>query len=356
MRLGIFGGGYGLDAHLPAFRSVGVDVVAICDSGSGRIQGRLAEKQLYVPSWRSLLDMDIDAVSVATPPALQEEILCSALARGKHVFCEKPFGATLAQAQEMARAAANAAHCTVAVNFQYRYERGLALLKSEVDAGTLGAIQFIDVSWLTSGRASRQSVWTWRNDVGDGGGVVGAFFSHAADLVCWISNSAPRLVFANTKILIPSRRDNADQVRPVTAEDALTAQIAMENETIATCRISNCQIGGEGMRVEVRGEKGTLIYRHAPPFAPEDQTLELRTAEGKKMLALPEAQQDGSIGSDSRVYALTRCMVDFLASAAGGNPSAALPSWRDGLRMQRMMDAVLASAHSGVSIALTQDV
>lgn len=351
MRLGIIGGGYGLDVHLPALRAAGVDVVAICDSGSGRIRNRLVEKHLYVPSWQSLLDMNIDAISLATPPSFQEEIFCASLAKGKHVFCEKPFGATLAQAQNMARAAGNTKNCIVAVNFQYRYERGLALLKREVAAGTLGRIDFIDVSWLTSGRASRQSVWTWRNDGGAGGGVAGAFFSHIADLICWISNSAPKVVFGNTKILISERNDETGQVRQVTAEDAVTAHIAMANEVISTCQITNCQVGGDGMRIEVRGEKGVLTYRHAPPFAPEDQTLQLRTAEGSRMLALSEGQQDGISENDSRTFALTRCIADFIARI-GGAEIAESPSWHDGLRAQQMMDALLASSKSSVSIAL----
>lgn len=184
--------------------------------------------------------------------------------------------------------------------------------------------------------------------------MVGAFFSHVADLFCWITNSAPKIIFGETKILIPMRRDKTGQSRPVTAEDAVTAQIAMDNEVIATCQISNCQVGGDGMRVEVRGEKGVLTYRHAPPFVPEGQTLELRTVNGARMLALSNGQQDGPIIIDSRIYALTRCIADFIARADGAE-IAKSPSWRDGLRAQRMMDALLASSKSGVSINMNSD-
>lgn len=351
MRLGIIGGGFGLDAHLPAFNAAGVEVTALADSGSGKVQSRMPAHLAYVPSWRQLLDMDIDALSVATPPAQQHEIVLAALTRGKHVFCEKPFGATLSQALSMADSARSAPSCIVAVNFQFRYECGIAMLKAQLDGGAIGKVHAIDISWLTAGRANPQAPWTWRNDKSGGGGVIGAFFSHVADLFCWMATAEPHLIFGRSDVLIAERKDEAGQVRPVTAEDAIAAQVWLDNGVLATCQITNCQPGGDGMRIEVRGDKGVLIYRHTPPFEPNDQTLELRTAEGSRAIPLNAAHADGLEQVDSRAHAVYRCVADFVASVAGEiRPS--LPTLRDGIRVQRIMDALKTSVVTQQSVAV----
>ena len=351
MRLGIVGGGFGLDAHLPAFNAAGVEVMAFADSGSGKTQSRVSADQAYVPSWRQLLDMDIDAISVATPPAQQHEIVLAALACGKHVFCEKPFGGTLAQSLSMADGARRAPSCVVAVNFQFRYERGIAQLKKQLDCGAIGKTNSIDISWITAGRANPQSPWTWRNDKSAGGGVVGAFFSHVADMFCWLATAEPSMVFGQTRVLIAERNDAAGQARPVTAEDAVAAQIELDNGMLATCRITNCQVGGDGMRIEVRGDRGVLVYHHAPPFAPEDQTLELRTADGVRNIPLIETHTDGLACADSRARAVHHCVADFVARINGA-ARANLPSPFDGVRVQRIMDALQTSAMTGRSVPL----
>lgn len=352
MRLGIVGGGFGLDAHLPAFNTIpGVDVVALADSGSGKVQARLPAGVAYAPSWRQLLDMDVDIVSVATPPTLQHEIVLAALACGKHVFCEKPFGGTLAQALSMADGARRSPACVVAVNFQFRYERGIALLKEKVATGLIGKPHAIDVSWLTAGRANPQSPWSWRNDASAGGGVLGAFFSHVADLSCWLADAEPGVVFGNTRILIAERRDDTGYQRSVTAEDAVSAQLEMDNGVLVSCRISNTQFGGDGMRIEVRGGSGMLTYCHRPPFAPEDQALTLRNRDGETLLSLDDVRKAGLAQEDSRTYAVNRCVADFVARIAG-DASVQPPSLQDGVRVQRIMDAVRQSSLSRQPVVL----
>lgn len=346
MRVGIVGGGFGLDAHLPAFNALpGGIVVAIADSGSGKVLERLPAGVAYIPSWRKLIEMDVDAVSVATPPAQQLEIVLAALARGKHVFCEKPFGSSLAQAFRMADGAMRAPDCVVAVNFQFRYEPGIALLKEKIDAGLIGRLRSIDVSWLTAGRASSRSPWSWRNDVADGGGVMGAFFSHVADLFCWLAASKPTFVFGQAGIFVPERPDGAGQLRSVTAEDTVTAQIEMSNGVIATCRITNCQPGGGGMRIEACGESGVLIYHHSPPFTFSDQKLLLRTSDAVMQIPLANGQLQGPGVVDSRARAVNHCVADF-AALASGDATARPPLLEDGLRVQRIIEALRAAATS----------
>jgi predicted dehydrogenase len=76
----------------------------------------VAPRVLDVPVVTSLGDVlsDVDAVYIATPPALHASLAAQAFAAGKAVFCEKPLAVDLDEARAMARAAAGLPN---AVNF-----------------------------------------------------------------------------------------------------------------------------------------------------------------------------------------------------------------------------------------------
>lgn len=344
IRCGIIGSGFGLNAHFPAFASlIDVEVIAMTDSGSGMLQSHMPVGVVYSPSWRHLIEMDLDVVSVATPPMQHYEIVLAALARGKHVFCEKPFGISLSHAKSMAIEAHRSATNVAAVNFQFRYEPGITLLKEKVNAGLIGNILRIDISWMSAGRASPQSLWSWRNDLTLGGGVILAFFCHIADLMCWLVDSEPRWVFGDTRILISNRKDETGAIKNVTAEDVMTAQLEMNNGVLTTCRVSNCQYGGDGFRIEVSGTQGVLSYHHGPPFAPNDQSLDLRGPE-KNISFMKKCDTNLVLTqNDSRTFAVNLCVKDFISKIAGQSKSK-LPNFQDGLRVQRIIHAIRTSA------------
>ncbi|MCZ2112479.1 MAG: Gfo/Idh/MocA family oxidoreductase [Anaerolineae bacterium] len=350
MRLAIIGGGFGVDGHLPAFRAVpGVNIVVVADSGSGRIRDRLPTGIAYAGSWQEALSMPVDAVSVAVPPAQQCEIVLASLSRNMHVFCEKPFGLNAEEAETMNAAALSATVCVAGVNFQFRFEPGLEALRERIVAGAIGTTCAIDLSWVTSGRANPGSPWSWRNDAAAGGGVIGAFFSHAADLFWWLTGAEPQSVFGQSRILVAERPDAAGTACHVTAEDAVTAQLEMNGGITATCRITNCQPGGDGMRLEVRGSEGVLVYRHAPPFGPADSSL---VCLKKEAVAVPISTPPPECRSaETRLWAVHRCAGQFVRRVRG-DQAAAFPAFADGLRAQQVIAGLRESIASRRNVML----
>lgn len=342
MRVAIIGGGFGVSGHLPAFSAIpDVEVALVADSGSGSIRHRLPLGVSYVASWQDALSAPIDVVSVAVPPVYQREIVLAALSYRKHVFCEKPFGLNASEASAMCKEASATPDCTTAINYQFRYEPGLRELKRQIESGAIGSLLAIDFSWITGGRASPQSPWTWRNDRTAGGGVIGAFFSHAADLVWWLTQREAQAVFGQSGIVIEHRFDACGQRRVVTAEDMITAQLQMEAGIVASFRISNCQEGGYGMRLEVRGSDGVLIYRHAPPFNPGEQSVSLSSKGKEVRIAIPGPKSSFS-SEESRLFAIFQAASDFVRKAQG-DTAVPTPSFFDGLRTQRIMDGLRMS-------------
>jgi predicted dehydrogenase len=99
------------------------------------------EKSLY---WAAdldeiLNDPKIDAVVFATPHSQHPEQVRRAAAAGKHVFVEKPFALTLAEADQMLDAAAHAG-IVLAVGFNRRFSPSMSRLRDAVRNGKLGTI------------------------------------------------------------------------------------------------------------------------------------------------------------------------------------------------------------------------
>ena len=86
-----------------------------------------------------LNDKQIDAVVFATPHTQHTDQVTRAAAAGKHVFVEKPFSLSLADAAG-ARRAAEAAGIVLAIGFNRRFHPSMHLLKQAVTSGRLGTL------------------------------------------------------------------------------------------------------------------------------------------------------------------------------------------------------------------------
>ena len=114
-------------------------------------------------SYEALLeDPDIDAVVLVTPNSLHAEQTIAAAKHGKHVFCEKPFALTGAEAAE-AMAAANDAGVAVAVGYNRRFHPEITKLREMVKSGELGTILHCEAT-MTFPNALYLKPGAWRAD------------------------------------------------------------------------------------------------------------------------------------------------------------------------------------------------
>lgn len=105
IRFGVIGYGYWGPNIVRNLRSLdSTKVVAICDQSDvalRRAKQAFPEVDLTTDSSEILAAADIDAIAVITPVWTHFELAKSALKNGKHVFVEKPFTSTSAQAEEL---------------------------------------------------------------------------------------------------------------------------------------------------------------------------------------------------------------------------------------------------------------
>jgi predicted dehydrogenase len=90
-------------------------------------------------------DASIDAVVLATPHSMHTDQIIAASAAGKHVFCEKPFALSKADA-EAAVAATEAAGLTLGLGYNRRLHPEMTRLRDRINSGDLGTILHVEAN------------------------------------------------------------------------------------------------------------------------------------------------------------------------------------------------------------------
>lgn len=139
--IGIIGAGAIVDyAHLPAYRTAGLDVRAIHDRDADRATGLAAKfgvPTVYATIDELLADASIEIVDIAVPAAYQPEIAMQALEAGKHLICQKPFALEIGRARAIADRA-DELGLKVAVQQQLRFEEGIQAARAMLAEGWIG--------------------------------------------------------------------------------------------------------------------------------------------------------------------------------------------------------------------------
>lgn len=140
--IGIVGcGGIVNCAHLPAYRSNGLRVLACYDRDRAAAEKTAAEHGIprVAGSLDDLLaDPEIEIVDIAVTPWAQAEIALRAIAAGKHLLCQKPLADDFGAAVRVVEAA-SAAGIQVAVNQQMRWSAGIRVARQLIEQGALGS-------------------------------------------------------------------------------------------------------------------------------------------------------------------------------------------------------------------------
>jgi predicted dehydrogenase len=119
-----------------------------------------------------LTDRDIDAVVFATPHTQHSEQVIRAAGAGKHVFVEKPFSLSRADAAK-AEAAAERAGVVLAVGFNRRFHPSMGLLRDAVSSGRLGTLVTISAEQTAlHGIAMTADAWRARPEEAPAGAMT----------------------------------------------------------------------------------------------------------------------------------------------------------------------------------------
>jgi predicted dehydrogenase len=146
MRIGILGLGYwGPNLVRNFLATNGVESIIGCDSKPERLQfikSRFPSVEL-TDNYDEMLKSNIDAVAIATPVYAHYSAAKKALEAGKHIWVEKPFTTTSAEAEELI-ALAEEKDLRIFVDHTFIYTGAVRKIKELVDLEELGDIIYFD--------------------------------------------------------------------------------------------------------------------------------------------------------------------------------------------------------------------
>lgn len=334
--VGIVGLGFGARVHLPGFRRLeaeGVQVAALCARDSARAE-RIA-REAGVPraygDWRELVaDPAVRLVSIASPPATHREIALAALERGKAVLCEKPLAVTLAQAEELAAGAERAGVPTL-VDFEFRAVPAFRRARELLTERAIGRVLQLEIAWHLPSRLRAKAGAGWKEAAREGGGALLSLGVHSFDYVEWLLGPVASLCGSVSSTLGSGGSD-----------DACAALLRLADGTPVTLSISTVAAAGRGHVLELFGERGQLVLANGDA---SDYMRAFTLAVNGERQALPEPEPEPV---DGRLPPFTELAGELVRAVREGRR--ATPSFADGLRAQRLADAVLGSQRAWVTV------
>jgi predicted dehydrogenase len=278
-----------------------------------------------------------EAVVVATPNDVHAPMALAAIRRGLHVFCEKPLGLTVAEAEEMTRAAKEAGVRT-AVNFTYRSTNPMRHVQRLLGQGRLGTPFHFNVSFWQNVRAQPDVPLAYRMLRERGGGALLDIGVHMMDLLRWLFGDIAA-VTGLLRTAIPER-PTADGGRgAVTADDVASFVVRLANGASGTVQVSQVAIGRQNYRrIELFGSDGSIVSEEDRSFGPEVRTARPGDT-GYMVEPLPD---DLDVAFDD----FPRFHLSRIVAALRGE-SDEWPTFEDGLAAQRAVAAVEESQRTG---------
>ncbi|MEU0132696.1 Gfo/Idh/MocA family oxidoreductase [Streptomyces sp. NPDC006296] len=316
--------------------------------------------------WRALIARDdVQLVDICTPGDSHAEIAIAALEAGKHVLCEKPLANTVAEAEAMAEAAERAAARgqVAIVGFNYRKVPALTYARTLIEEGRLGRLRHVRATYLQDWLVDPESPLTWRLDRDRAGsGALGDLGAHIVDLAQYLAGEPLVGVSAISETFVRERPVLTGAAAGLSGEADGTARgaVTVDDATLFTGRLASGALAffeatrmaagrKNALRLEINGERGSIAFdlERLNELSFHDHTEPATTA-GFRRILVTEPQHPyleawwppgHGLGYEHTFVHQARDVVRTIAE--GGAP---VPSFADGLQVQRVLAAVEESA------------
>jgi predicted dehydrogenase len=200
IQVGIIGYGYWGPQITRNFHSAkNCEVPVVCDKDPAS----LARAKRMYPNVQTTCDVSevvsssyIDAEAVITPVWTHYELAKAALENGKHVFVEKPFTSTAAQAEELIELAARK-NLTIMVDHTFLFTGAVRKIRQLITDGTLGKLYYYD--------STRVNLGLFQHDVN----VIWDLAPHDMSIVDYLIERKPEFVIATGQSHLNAHEDLA---------------------------------------------------------------------------------------------------------------------------------------------------
>jgi len=341
VRIGIIGaGGIANSAHIPLIEnSNGGRVTAICDVDPMALQ-RTGDRLGIDPRFRFehyedlIACPEVDAVEICTPNYLHIPMAVAAVKAGKPVNIEKPLSLTTGDTQPLADAL-QANPVPNMMCFSYRFRPAVRYAKEILQKGMLGDILSVNVEYLKDSAfwEGRRLDWRFVKKYA-GTGVLGDLGVHLIDMAQFLVGDV-KSVCARAGIVVKQRMKlDSDELADVETDDYCNFMAEFEGGAQGMFTITRCAIGhANTIRYDIFGTKGVLSFNLNQP---DELTLCVGEVDvetkGMHTVKVPKK------------YHITQeqMFIDLVQN----RPCTHLPTVADGIRCQRVLDALLDSSEN----------
>lgn len=366
--IGLIGGGYMGKAHAVAYAAVGavfntalrpkLEMIAASSPESAEAYRKGFGFARAAPDWQTLVaDPLVQAVIIAAPQATHRAIAEAAFALGKPVFCEKPLGASRADASAMV-AAADRARVPNMIGFNYVRTPATQFVRKLLAEEAIGQVTWFRGEHTEDFLSDPDTPASWRCD-GQANGCMGDLAPHMVNCALALMGPIDELA-ARIETLHPTR-PGPDGPAPVTNDDHGQMMVRFASGAMGHLYFSRAATGRKmGYAYEIHGTRGAIrfdqedqnavhLYRADGPEATRGFTRILTGPEHPDYLPFCQGPGHGT-GYQDQIIIEAR---DFLSAIETGNP--VWPTFRDGLAVARVIDAAFAAARAGRWHSVTHD-
>jgi len=327
LRVGLIGAGGIAAAHLDAWQALGAECVI---SSRTRPEALATRFGVEIADDADALIDRVDIVGILAPTPTHPDLALRAIARGRHVVCEKPLAVSATEARRMT-AAADAAGVRLFPAHVVRYFAAYRRIQQQVAEGRIGALRTLRLS-----RAGAGPTTSWFYDEGAGGGLIRDLLIHDIDQALWL---------AGPVVSVTARQDPPSVAGRLSAPVTTTVELAHANGV--TTRIDGGWLGeGAPFRttIEVVGTTGVLAHDSAAETSAGAGGTAADAGDAAPAPSVDPADA-GYLPPQTEDHPYRAQIADFADAIRTGGPARVTPA--DGVAAVAVVDAAYASLDAG---------
>src|SRR5262245_13115607 len=296
-------------------------VAMACDTNPAAVE-RLVSRHPTVQVTRDartiLRSPSIDAVAIITPVSTHYDLARAALENGKHVFVEKPFTATSAQAEELIELA-DRQGLQIMVDHTFLFNGAVRKIKELVDAGELWRLYYYD--------STRVNLGLFQHDVN----VIWDLAPHDLSIIDYLMGADPDSVVATGSAHLNGMADVA--YITLGFPGGVIAHVAVS--WLSPVKVRTTLVGGERRMVvwnDLEPGEPVKVYDRGVQVTSDSGIHELLVSYRSGDMWAPRVDPAEPLQLETRLF------LDCISS--GATPP---NDGRAGLRVVRMLEAADAS-------------
>jgi predicted dehydrogenase len=292
IRVGFIGYGYWGPNVVRNFQAINTCQVAlVCDKNPqslARVKKTYPGVEVTCDPNAVTSSPDIDAVAVVTPVWTHFELAKAALENGKHVFVEKPFTSTAAQAEQLIDLAERKG-LKIMVDHTFLFTGAVKKIRQLIDEGTLGKLYYYD--------STRVNLGLFQHDVN----VVWDLAPHDLSIMDYVTAAKAETLIATGGVHLNGFEDLA--FLTIYCADNLIAHINVN--WLSPVKVRTTMIGGQKKMVmwnDLEADEKVRIYDKGVDIQNGNSVHDLLVSYRSGDMWAPKVEQTEALAAEARYF------------------------------------------------------